>query len=190
MSFSVNVDSPQNLLNENSVTKLDENNNSVGFYRTMTDSEALSLHPSERPSILAKRKTPKSGAVAYSTLLEYQQFPCMYMEGYLMKAKAPGLLRRRNSLGFFGNLSRRFFVLQGAFLTYFKSHRDKKPTKDFSIDMRGRHVFPVDNHKYGFHYGFQIDNYTNECLFLLFTNDGKIRDVWLDVLLRAAKLPK
>jgi len=160
-----------------------------GFYRSPGE-DLSSLHPSERPSLFAKRKAPQSGVVAFSSLLEYQQFPCVYMEGYLMKARAPGLLRRRNSLGFFGNLSRRFFVLQGAFLTYFKSHRDKKPSKDFSIDMRGRHVIAVDHHKYGTH-GFQIDNHrTKECLFLLFASDAKVRDVWLDVLQRAAKLSR
>jgi len=106
-----------------------------------------------------------------------------------MKARAPGLLRRRNSIGFFGNLSRRFFIIQGAFLTYFKSHRDKKPSKDFSVDVRGRTIIAVDNHKYG-PFGLQINNYKNEVLFLLFASDGNVRNVWLDVLQRAAKLSK
>ena len=67
------------------------------------------------------RQTPVGGVIRYSDLLEYQGFPCLCMQGYLNKSRAPSkLFQRKGSTGFFGNLHRRFFVLQGSFLTYFK----------------------------------------------------------------------
>jgi hypothetical protein len=149
-------------------------------------SAALLLqHPSER-RVLTKKPPPKSGVIRYSELLDYQEFPCIYMEGYLMKSRAPSkLFKRRKSSGFFGNLHRRFFVLQGSFLTYFKSHQYKKPSKDISIDMRGRQVVLLKNHEFG-PFAFQINSFNNSCLYLLFASNAHVRDTWVKVLSDAA----
>lgn len=143
------------------------------------------LHPSD--STTEKKMPPSSGLIRFSELMDYQSVPCLYMEGYLMKSRSPSrLFRRRNTSGFFGNLHRRFFVLQGNFLTYFKSHLYKKPSKDVSVDMRGRVVVPLPNHDLGAH-GFQINTYTGECMYMLFAASAEMKDLWVRVLHAASR---
>jgi len=61
-----------------------------------------------------KKKPPSNGVIPYSELSQYQRFPCLYMEGFLMKARAPSRLFTRSNVpsagsGFFSNLHKRFF---------------------------------------------------------------------------------
>ena len=133
-----------------------------------------------------KKESNAKGFVPYSRLFQYQQFPCLYMEGYLLKARKPGGFFKRAS-GIFGNVHRRFFILQGSFLTYFKSHRHNKPSKDLSVDMRGRRITRLDTHKFG-KYGFEISERGGDTsLFLLFASSSEERNVWVQVLNAASE---
>ena len=119
--------------------------------------------------------------------VQHQQFPCLYMEGYLLKARRKGIFKRRGATGLFGTLHRRFFVLQGSFLTYFKSHRNSKPSRDLSADMRGRTITKLDKHEFG-KYGFQVSELgSSECMYLLFASNADERNVWVQVLQAAAE---
>jgi hypothetical protein len=155
-----------------------------------SSSSGTGTHPSERVGGAALKPPTKNAVIRYSELMEYQEFPCVYMEGYLMKSRAPSrIFKRRNSAGFFGNLHRRFFVLQGHFLTYFKSHQQKKPTKDVSVDMRGRRVTLLKNHEFG-PFAFQVDSVKDSGpLYLLFASNAAVRDAWIRVLTAASGLP-
>jgi hypothetical protein len=126
------------------------------------------------------------GLVPYSKLFQYQQFPCLYMEGYLLKARSHGSNAKAGSV--FGKLHNRFFVLQGSFLTYFKTHRANRPANDVSVDLRGRLVTRVDKHKLG-KYGFEISEVENrsECMYVLFAQDSDERNVWMQVLQAASE---
>ena len=142
---------------------------------------------SKKRNALDKNSEIPKGTVRYSKLFQYQQFPCLYMEGYLLKARKRGFFTRRNSTGMFGNLHRRFFVLQGAFLTYFKSHRNSTPSQDISVDLRGRTITQVDKHKFG-KYGFEISEVdSKECFYLLFASNADERNVWVQVLVAASE---
>jgi len=146
----------------------------------------LGTHPSERMN-LAKKPPPKSGSIKFSELSEYQDFPCLYMEGYLMKSRQPSrVFKRRNSSGFFGNLHRRWFVLQGHFLTYFKSQTDKKPSKDLCIDMRNRRVIIHRNHEFG-PWCIQVNTLGDQCLYLLFASNEAVYETWIRALQESAK---
>jgi len=152
------------------------------------DSEADGSSTDPVADLRARRKPPKKemaikGTVKYSKLFQYQQFPCLYMEGYLLKARrSSSFFKRNSSTGLFGNLHRRFFVLQGAFLTYFKSHRNNTPSKDLSVDMHGRTITRIDKHKFG-KFGFEISEKDSDvCLYLLFASNADERNVWVQVL--------
>ncbi len=144
-----------------------------------------------------KKAVPASGVVKYSELSDYQNFPCLYHEGYLMKSRAPSrmLFKRRKSNNLLGNLHRRFFVLQGHFLTYFKSHQVKKPSKDLSVDMRLHSVKPLRNHEFG-QFGVEVsagpagagksdEQPAGKVVFLLFASSQPVHKMWLQMLSRA-----
>jgi hypothetical protein len=138
----------------------------------------------------AKKVVPSSGIIKHSELLEYQLFPCLSMAGYLNKSRAPSkLFQRKGSTGFFGNLHRRFFVLQGHFLTYFKSHHDPKPSsRDESIDLRLAVATRIRNHEFA-PFAFQIAlKEKGTILFLLFADNESQRDTWLDCLAIATQV--
>lgn len=63
----------------------------------------------------------------FSTIYNSIEMPCVYMEGYL----------NRVSKGIFGRLSltRKWFVLKGSYLTYFKNQTMARPQKDRCIDL-------------------------------------------------------
>eukprot|EP01006_Ploeotia_vitrea_P045201 TRINITY_DN66919_c7_g3_i1.p1 TRINITY_DN66919_c7_g3~~TRINITY_DN66919_c7_g3_i1.p1 ORF type:complete len:755 (+),score=456.13 TRINITY_DN66919_c7_g3_i1:153-2267(+) len=134
----------------------------------------------------ADAKLKERGFVRYSKLFVHQTYPALYMEGYLLKARKKSAFQRRVGASLFGNLHRRFFVLIGSFLTYFKSHRNSKPSHDESCDMRGRTISQVDNHQFG-QFGFEISAAdSNECLYLVFASNADERTVWMSVLQAAA----
>ena len=90
--------------------------------------------------------------IKFSEITLYQSFPCIYHEQYMMKSrKASKVFKRKGQTGFFGHLHRRFFVLQGHFLTYFKAVQYKKPSRDESLDLRHCEVQGIDKHEYGPH---------------------------------------
>jgi hypothetical protein len=114
---------------------------------------------------------------AYSTIYEQMDFPCVYMEGYLFKLSKTGMFGKLN-------LIRRWFVLKGRFLTYFKSHMHSKPTKDRCVDVRGCIITPLAKHPKG-DYVFEISNASGDHKFLLFAPDQKEMYKWL-IALKAA----
>jgi hypothetical protein len=131
-----------------------------------------------------KHKLPE-GTVRHSKLFQYQQFPCLYMEGYLLKARKHGRTPQELTASV---VHRRFFVLQGSFLTYFKSHRSSKPPRDMSVALRGRQVrqLPPNTSKLGF--GFAISNLgATGDLYLLFAGTADERNVWMQVLIAASE---
>lgn len=138
----------------------------------------------------AKKMVPSSGIIRHSELLDYQSFPTLCMQGYLNKSRAPSkLFQRKGSTGFFGNLHRRFFVLQGSFLTYFKSHHDLKPTRDESLDLRTAVVTKIKNHEFA-PFAFQISlRDKGTLLYLLFADNEQVREVWLECLATATQVP-
>lgn len=169
---------------ESSVSSLGSNTD----VPTAESGDGTDQDPQKHRRSLKTEPPTNKGCVPYSKLFQHQQFPCLYMEGYLLKARKPGgLFKRHNSTGIFGNLHRRFFVLQGSFLTYFKSHRNSKPPKDLSVDMRGRTITRIDKHKFG-KFGFEISELGSDvCLYLLFASNAEERNVWVQVLNAAAE---
>eukprot|EP00475_Leptophrys_vorax_P007162 TRINITY_DN1453_c0_g1_i1.p1 TRINITY_DN1453_c0_g1~~TRINITY_DN1453_c0_g1_i1.p1 ORF type:complete len:713 (-),score=194.29 TRINITY_DN1453_c0_g1_i1:2375-4423(-) len=113
--------------------------------------------------------------IAYSNIYEKMDFPCVYMEGYLFKLTRTGMFNKLN-------LNRRWFVLKGRFLTYFKSHIHTKPQKDRCVDLKGCVVSPINKHPKG-EFAFEVASKTHK--FLLFANDQKEMYKWL-IALRAA----
>lgn len=181
--------------------------------------------PGEKGRIEPAKKgtVPESGIVKHSALHEYLTFPCLYMEGLLLKARGkkyvsshfiisicqfPSPLSLCSSVsipmfrlfllwdssyhrqGLFGsrNLQLRFFVLQGRFLSYFRSKDSRKPNKDISLDMQGRKILVLKHHEFGQN-GFQINHANGVPALLLFADTQHIRDVWVSVLQCAAQLP-
>ncbi|SPQ93008.1 PH domain-containing protein [Plasmodiophora brassicae] len=108
------------------------------------------------------------------TLLE---FPCIYIEGYLLKLSRGGLFGRQV-------LNQRWFVLKGRFLTYFKTADQTKPQKDRCISLRGSTVSAVDEHPKG-QFAFSI--HTNKEHYLLFATSAEERERWVDALRSAVK---
>jgi hypothetical protein len=142
------------------------------------------------------------------------------MEGYLLKSrqavkflakgKKPAIGTSLNLSGnlFGAALHRRFFVLQGHFLTYFKSHAYKKPTRDEAMDLRRCWIDELEDQDFvQFGFGFEIrirtttglranamnsntlstggstvTAPTTEPLFVLFASDEKQRRSWINVL--------
>jgi Rab-GTPase-TBC domain/PH domain len=124
---------------------------------------------------------PQAGFIRHSKLYQHQQFPCLYMEGYLLKARQ-SVTKRREAFP----LHRRFFVLQGSFLSYHKSHRSPTPVKDVCVDMRGRKVAKLDK-KFG-KYGFTISTLdADQPYLMLFASSGDERNVWIQVLSAATE---
>ena len=117
-------------------------------------------------------------------------FPCIIMQGYLMKSRAPSkLFKRRGSSGFFGNLHRRFFLLQGNFLTYFKTHDYTKPTRDESVDLRTCVSMRIKNHEFA-HFAMSLNSRDKGTIvYLLFASNETVRDIWLECFSQATGVP-
>jgi hypothetical protein len=113
--------------------------------------------------------------ISFSNIYEQMDFPCVYMEGYLLKLTRSGMFNKLN-------LNRRWFVLKGRFLTYFKSHLHTKPQKDRCVDLRGCIVTPINKHPKG-EFVFEVASKTHK--FLLFATDQKEMSKWM-IALRAA----
>lgn len=163
-----------------------------GLAQSVYQIAPLEVHPMDRTSgsNLSKKLVPQTGIIKYSELLEYQLYPCLLMQGYLMKARAPNrLFKFRGSSGFFGSLHRRYFVLQGSFLTYFKTHEVNKPTRDESVDLRCCVATKIKNHEYG-PFAFKIESKEKGAVvYLLFASNETVRDVWLECLAQATQVP-
>ena len=84
----------------------------------------------------------------------------------------------------FGNVHRRFFVLFGSFLTYYKTHTARTPTRDECIDVRACSVTSIDNHELG-EYAIRI-HHQRGTVYMLLANNQHIRKTWYNVLLHAA----
>jgi hypothetical protein len=171
---------------------------------------------------------PPSAFIKFSEINDYQSFPCVYMEGYLLKSRQAVKFFAKGkkpligtSLNLSGNLfgaalHRRFFVLQGHFLTYFKSHAYKKPTRDEAMDLRRCWIEELEDQDFvQFGFGFEIrmrtttglrvntnssssnvgsssnnaPANTTEPLFVLFASDEKQRRAWINVLRLATQQP-
>lgn len=179
---------------------------------SLTTSDVYELQSSFSRAVGASKKpVPASGIIKYSEILEYLNFPCVTMKGYLMKSRAPSkLFKRSGSSGFFGNLSRRYFYLSGPFLTYFKSQNYSKPTRDIAIDIRKCKVVKLKTHHYA-PFAFEIytrPNMTNtitsavhdqtttpsdgenrQLLYTLFADNESVREIWLELLTQATNMP-
>jgi hypothetical protein len=113
----------------------------------------------------------------FSTVYEQLSFPCVCMEGYLSKLSKATLFGGRQ-------LNKRWFILKGRFLTYFKSHLHSKPQKDRVADVLGWKVVTITNHSKG-SFAFELSG--PGAAYLLFADDGKELSQWL-IALRAAVL--
>jgi len=121
-----------------------------------------------------QREAIAKGFVPYSQLYQYQDFPCLYMEGYLQKP-------RSNS-----SLHKRFFVLHGSYLTHFRSHKHRRSQRDIAACVRGATITPIDNSTLA-KYGLQITLSNGTVLHTLFADDSQSQQVWIRVLQAASK---
>jgi hypothetical protein len=87
------------------------------------------------------------------------------------------------STGLFGALRKRYFKLQGSFLSYFKSHSHSKPCKDLAVDLRGRVVTKISARLGRF--GVRIDSYDGSLLYLLFADCAQDQQRWIKCLAAA-----
>jgi len=161
-----------------SVASSDEDSGSDEDFTTPTGRHLESPHGRER-------KLP-DGVVKHSKLFQYQQFPCLYMEGYLLKLRKRN--RRPEEALAPGALHRRFFVLHGAYLTYFKSHRSPKPPHDLSVAMKGRDVKLLNPCPPKLGFGFVITDIGGRGeLYVLVASTADELNVWMQVLAAAAE---
>lgn len=111
----------------------------------------------------------------FSMIYETLEFPCVYMEGYLFKLSKSGLFAKHN-------LMRKFFVLKGRYLTFFKTHVHTKPSKDRCMDVGGANIAQLESHDKG-QFCFEIRKGKRQ--FILFAPDQKSLYQWL-IALKAA----
>ena len=187
--------------------------------------------PSPTPpssTVLSPSKSPSSSTIKYAELADYLPLPCIHMDGYLLKSrqaskflgvktkggKAGGGGHSTLSSGLFGvALHRRWFVLQGEFLAYFKQRGEKAPSRGEALWVRSCWVEELSEKEFGqWGYGFEVRMRVKgggagagaggseggggkgtaavvpatEPLFVLFTSSAKERQTWVEVLKRAA----
>jgi hypothetical protein len=102
------------------------------------------------------------------------------MQGYLMRVRHGRAEANSASTGVFGALRKRYFKLQGSFLSYFKSHSHSKPCKDLAVDLRGR-VVTKTSVSLG-RFGVRIDSYDGSLLYLLFADTVHDQERWVECL--------
>ena len=194
---------------------------SLSVASTSTTNQTTAVPP-------APLRVPTGALIKFSELALYQSFPCLYHNGYLLKSRQATRFLARNKRvpgatghgsmnlggGLFGAaLHRRYFVLQGHFLTYFKSQAYPKPSRDESMDMRKCWIETLNGEEFvQFGYGFEIQIRTaqsgkqanaatansvstasnslasappTEPLFVLFASDDASRKLWIAVLRKA-----
>ena len=156
-----------------------EENNTVSY----VPPPMYAHHPMHVDGNFVPRRVTANGMIKYSELYDYLELPCAHMEGYLLKAKNP------SEAASTANLSRRFFTLNGPFLTVFKSHDALAPLKDLSIDLRGRTVCVVDNAVDGL-YGLEIYTHKGAPLYVLFAQTEVERKKWAASLVHVAHMPR
>ena len=176
------------------------------------------------PSLLSPippPKTPLTSTIKFTDLPEYLSLPCVHMEGHLLKSRQAskflGMKTKRVghstlSSGLFGvTLHRRWFVLEGEFLSYFKVRGEKMPSRGEALWMRYCWIEELSEKEFGqWGFGFEIRMKTKqgggngggatagtggpgspvgqpatEPLFVLFTNSAKERQTWVEVLKKA-----
>jgi hypothetical protein len=136
-----------------------------------------------------RRTPPATGLIKFSELASYLELPCAHMEGYLRKARSekgpPNSAVAESS----ASLSRRFFSLMGPFITHFKLHTDRAPSKDIAVDLRGRTIAMIDNHPLG-PYAIEICTRRQTTLYLLFADTELERRRWILAITAVARLPR
>lgn len=124
----------------------------------------------------AQRERIAKGFIPYSRLYQFQDFPCLYMEGYLQKRRE----------GKSGDLHKRFFVLHGSYLTHFRSHEHRRSQRDIAVSVKGAKVSSSASGE-GFKYGFEIVLADGTPFNTLFAEDEHQQQVWISVLRAAAQ---
>lgn len=114
--------------------------------------------------------------ISYSSIYDQIEFPCPYMEGYLFKLSKAGIFSKPN-------LQRKWFVMKGRFLTYFKNHEHTRPQKDRCIDLKGCQIATLKRHPKG-EFGIEISNSLYK--FLIFAPDQTEFLKWVVALKAAA----
>eukprot|EP00466_Bigelowiella_natans_P009199 jgi/Bigna1/88773/estExt_fgenesh1_pg.C_380016 len=140
------------------------------------ESKGNSSNPESRGSTLdsVQREAIAKGFVPYSQLYQYQDFPCLYMEGYLQKPRSNSTLHKR------------FFVLHGSYLTHFRSHKHRRSSRDVAACVRGATIKAVEDSQLAKH-GLEITLSSGTTLHTLFAEDSQIQKVWIRVLHAASK---
>mmetsp|Transcript_9010 Transcript_9010/g.13485 ORF Transcript_9010/g.13485 Transcript_9010/m.13485 type:complete len:519 (-) Transcript_9010:166-1722(-) len=142
---------------------------------TLKPHETKSRASDSRASTLdsAQREALAKGYIPYNHLYQYQDFPCLYMEGYLNKPKTKNVLHKR------------FFVLHGSYLAHFRSHKQRRTHKDVAASIRGATVKPIETPSSKF--GIELSDSEGEIIYTLFADDHQIQQVWMRVLEAASK---
>jgi hypothetical protein len=148
-----------------------------------SDAPLYARHPAHTDPDFVPRRVAPNGMIKYSELLEHLELPCAHMEGYLLKTKNPFEPPAE------ANLCRRFFTLNGPFLTTFKSHLATAPLKDLSIDLRGRTVCVVDGLLPG-HFALEVYTHRGALLYSVFASTERDRKRWAASLVHAAHMPR
>ena len=123
--------------------------------------------PQLATQVSADKVPGTSGVIRFSELLVFQRFPCRCMEGYLQKCSMRHSHRRKRLL------QKRYFVLQGSFLSYHKSHSAKhKACKDLAWDLRGMTIAKAEGD------GIRLSR-LGRVVFLVFAQTEERLDMWL-----------
>lgn len=143
------------------------------------------------PVATTPRSTSISAGLAIrpTDYLQYQRFPCVTMEGYLEKAALTTFSAVARKGKGKHRLDKRYFVLEGKFLTYHTSHTTKhKACKDIVHSVQGAQI-AVPGRATGniAAYGFELSR-NGELLFLLFASCEEKKDMWVRVLKAATVL--
>lgn len=133
-----------------------------------------------RPVFL--KSPPPTGLIKFGELASYLELPCAHMEGYLRKARMPKPGQDITVV------ARRYFVLYGPFLTHFKTHSDRTPSKNIAVDLRGRTIAMIDRHPLG-EFGIEVCTRKQTTLYLLFADSEMERRKWVMTIAAVARLP-
>jgi len=137
--------------------------------------------------------TITQGIVRFSALSRLLTYPCVHMEGFLKRAKlssadiVPSSDHHSNDPSSIKLVSR-YYILQGPYLTQFTKKGDLFPSRDVSVDLRGRTITVVTNHPLG-PYGMEILTHSGGTLYLLFANSEEERKRWISTFVSVSLLP-